>query len=106
MAKLIAIGNADNHPDYIFICPGCGSQHEIYTSKPNRLGAIWEFDGNIDKPTITPSVNSSAEDNGVVFFRCHFFIKKGKIKFLEDCTHAFSGQTLDLPDIEQPEQFV
>ena len=102
MAKLLAIGSAENHPDYLLICPGCGSQHEIYTTKPNRLGAQWSFDGDIDKPTIAPSVNSSASDNGVVFYRCHFFVNEGQIQFLPDCTHEYAGQTLELPDIDLP----
>lgn len=70
----------------------------------------WGFNGNAEKPTITPSVltwgdpNPNADPehdptgkyrNG---WRCHSFVTDGRIQFLTDCTHALAGQTVDLPD--------
>lgn len=106
MAKFITIGEAENHPNYIFICPGCGSQHEIFTSKPNRLGAIWQLDGSVDSPTITPEVDSCLTNNGEIIYRCHFTLAKGKITFMDDCTHEKAGKTLTLPDIATAEPSV
>jgi hypothetical protein len=29
---------------------------------------------------------------------CHSFVTDGRIQFLTDCTHAFAGRTVDLPE--------
>lgn len=89
MAKLKAWG-ADYpgkvHQYYIFTCPGCEREHNI-TSE------IHTFNGNFEKPTLTPSVLFVNKP------RCHSFVKDGKIQFLSDCEHALAGQTVDLPEI-------
>lgn len=75
----------------IFYCPGCKSFEWINSS--------WKFDGNVDNPTIHPSVKSITTLNGKEVSLCHHFIKAGKIQFLNDCQHELKGQTVDLPDI-------
>jgi len=37
--------------------------------------------------------------DGVSEYRCHSFVRDGRIEFLSDCTHALKGQTVDLPDL-------
>jgi hypothetical protein len=32
-------------------------------------------------------------------FRCHSFVRAGRIEFLNDSTHALAGKTVDLPDL-------
>ena len=32
---------------------------------------------------------------------CHSFVTDGRIQFLNDCTHALAGQTVDLPDMKE-----
>ncbi len=90
-------------------CPGCKSGHEIDTEQKNSSGAIWKFDGNLERPTFAPSINGrwgtfadpnykpdpGHDHSGV----CHYFITAGKIIYCGDCTHALRGQTVDLPDI-------
>ena len=85
-------------PDYTFYCQGCHSDHGIWITKRNRKGAIWIFDGNLDKPTISPSINCGCDDHQVNY-RCHFFIKAGMIEFLSDCTHSLAGQTVEMEEI-------
>lgn len=88
-------------------CPGCGHGHEIDTEQPNSNKAMWKFNGNMERPTFTPSVNSRwgkyADPNGGYTDRqsgiCHYFITDGKIQYCGDSTHALKGQTVDLPDI-------
>lgn len=75
----------------LYYCPGCEEPHAIPTQTPYPNGAKWSFDGNVDKPTFSPSVHRV----GV----CHHFVQAGKIAFCSDCTHALAGQTVDLPDI-------
>lgn len=84
---------------YSFHCPGCGYQHCYHTEKPNPIGAIWTFNGDLEKPTFKDSllVNKSREGG---YPLCHLFVTDGEIRFLSDCTHKLAGQTLEMEDIE------
>lgn len=70
-------------------CPGCQGRHKIEVEKPNAWGAVWQWDGNVEAPTITPSVNHVG--------RCHYFIRAGRIEFCADSKHPLAGQTVDMP---------
>lgn len=87
-----------------FWCPGCEEYHQIDTAK-------WEFNGDFEKPTFSPSyltwldpnpeANTERKPEWEKFrlgFRCHSFIKEGKIEFLSDCTHKLAGQTVDMTE--------
>src|SRR5690606_32013119 len=89
-----------------FRCPGCDSTHMINTS--------WKFNGDLDKPTISPSIKVTSTRNlteeeiekiirgikiEVPQTICHSFITAGQIKFCSDSTHKLAGKTLDLPEI-------
>jgi hypothetical protein len=78
---------------YLHWCPGCEQMHIINTEKPNRFGAIWKFDGNLEIPTFSPSINHPGY--------CHYFIRAGKIEYCPDSTHKFSGQTIPMPDFPE-----
>ena len=80
---------------YVHWCPGCRQAHAINVEKPNPWNAVWSFDGNVDRPTFSPSVN--------IVGRCHYFIRNGNIEFCSDSKHALSGQTVPLP--EWPSEF-
>lgn len=82
-----------------FKCPGCGWTHMLNIDPDSR--PCWEFNGNVEKPTLTPSINASREyrDPNRPDQRCHSFVTDGRIQFLGDCTHALKGQTVDLPVI-------
>jgi hypothetical protein len=89
-----------------FRCPGCQSTHMV-TAPPSPIA--WGFNGDLDRPTLTPSVlvsydgPNAGEDRGggdlVPPARCHSFVTDGRIQFLADSTHALAGQTVDLPEI-------
>jgi len=51
----------------------------------------------MELPTISPSVLVTYEPKRI----CHSFVRDGKIQFLSDCTHALSGQTIDLSPIAE-----
>lgn len=74
---------------YLHWCPGCEQMHLINIEQPNRLGAIWKFDGNLESPTFNPSINLGY---------CHYFIHAGNITFCPDCKHQLAGQTIPMPD--------
>jgi hypothetical protein len=92
MAKLKDRGNGN----YQFWCPGCEGPHDIATvlehARANRDGSrpVWKFNGNMEAPTFSPSVNYPNW--------CHFFVEAGKIRFLDDCHHALAGKTVEIPD--------
>lgn len=92
------------------------------------VGPGWSFDGNLERPTFSPSVlvtsghftpGFNAAEKGCwctynaeqiakgqeascfECFRCHTFIVAGMVQFLSDCTHALAGQTLALPDLPE-----
>ncbi len=82
-----------------FNCPGCGYSHGFYVNREGYSGPKWDFNGNLEKPTVAPSIRMSTyyADKPHV---CHLYIKDGMIQFLSDCTHMLAGQTVELPEIE------
>ena len=89
---------------YLFLCPGCNEVHQVHTATPSdATGAKWSFNGDVEKPTISPSLLVRWPDNIKPDNVCHSFIKDGMIQFLSDCTHSLAGQTVELPDFKWPE---
>ena len=81
-----------------FWCPGCGQAHQITVSRDAAPdGPCWGFNGDGDCPTFTPSVLVTG-DPRLPQTRCHSYVTRGRILFLQDCTHPLAGQTVDLPD--------
>lgn len=71
----------------IFVCPNgrwcsilLGSTF-VDRSSPDRL-CVWQWNGNLEKPTITPSINCIAEKDGKPTGGCgwHGFIDNGIMK--------------------------
>ena len=104
---------------YSFMCLGCGHRHHIATQEPFENGAIWSWNGSMDRPTFQPSYLCTGDkwtppvtpENHAEFkaapwqqtrmpYVCHSFIAEGRIQYLSDCTHEFSGQTVDLPEMD------
>ena len=101
-----------------FYCPGCECSHMV---DPKR----WAVD--MENDTIHPSVlihenwtmpddwdpetapkdsddNFITQGNGKILGaiktpRCHSFVRNGKIQYLNDCTHALAGKTVDMEEI-------
>jgi hypothetical protein len=76
-----------NDNRYLFYCEGCKRVHSFNDT--------WQFDGNFDKPTISPSIKVTMQYKGTDYI-CHSFIKEGKIQYLNDCHHKLAGQTVPL----------
>lgn len=55
----------------------------------------WNFNGNFEKPTFSPSVREFESCGGGIT-RCHYTVTDGKIHYHEDNSHEFAGQTLDM----------
>ncbi|EHU3214712.1 anaerobic dehydrogenase [Acinetobacter baumannii] len=80
---------------YFIECPGCKCWHPLHVGPQHKIR--WNFDGNIEKPTFSPSLMVNAGESS----QCHSFIRNGQIQFLSDCHHSLAGQTVDLPEIEE-----
>lgn len=104
MGKLSAVLRSLEGGRLAFRCPGCDEAHHIQVGE--GPGPRWGWNGDVDRPTFTPSVlvtSPANPDAGPGFEewlterRCHSFVTDGRIQFLGDCTHALQGQTVDLP---------
>lgn len=114
---------------YSHWCPGCGEMHAFAVDAPNASGARWRFNGNLEQPVFTPSMNIRVNMPGmnghqadVAGSVCHYFVLDGAsidsakrrglpsmpavvdrtrsyIQFLSDSTHALRGQTVLLPHL-------
>lgn len=93
-----------------FYCPGCKTRH-VVTVRGEHQGTAWEFNGSLERPTLSPSVlvtwyKPSDDDTEFddptkdVKQTCHSFVRDGRIEFLSDCSHSLAGQTVDLPELE------
>jgi len=94
-----------------FYCNGCKRTHTVNFHPSNQ----WGFNGDFDKPTLTPSVltkyrhpkgysNDNPAPHGYdgeyVTEVCHSFVTDGNIQYLGDCTHELAGQTIELPEFK------
>lgn len=104
-----------------FWCPGCNEAHQVTVD--GERNPRWGYNGNAERPTFTPSIlvrgvridGGDAElDRIIDSYKlpeereqmladrrintvCHSFVTDGRIQFLDDCTHALAGATVDLP---------
>lgn len=83
----------DPVPDFLFWCPGCKFGHAVWTTKKNRVGAQWSFNGNMEKPSFDPSILGLKTVNHP---RCHLFVRNGMLEFCGDCEHEFAGKTIPM----------
>lgn len=104
MPKLKGVSTTINGEEkrigYVFFCLGCDRHHRIPTQDANDgQRCFWDFNGNMDKPTFTPSIFVHGKGASEVGHECHSFVTDGKIQYLGDCTHHLAGQTIELPEI-------
>lgn len=86
---------------YMIQCPGCNGWHVIYTEQDDHVTVRWEFNGNLEKPTFSPSIKVQWREGPEQANKvCHFFVRDGMIQFCGDSTHTLAGQTVPLPDWE------
>lgn len=106
---------------YMHWCQACKSGHFFYTNNANEGKPNWNFDGNVEMPSFTPSMHifyneptvdddeidrlmklretdKSIEVPSVRVTTCHYYLTAGRITYMNDCQHSFKGQTVDLLD--------
>jgi hypothetical protein len=91
----------------VFWCLGCevidsegerqAGAHMLPVTGDSNGRPMWDFDGNLDAPTLSPSILSRS--NRAEPLVCHSFMRAGQMEFLGDCTHALAGQTVPLPPL-------
>jgi len=101
MPKLEAVhdGKDGTLIGYYFFCPGCQTLHgPMVAHSQGYQGPKWTFNGDLEKPTFSPSILVYAHATGP---RCHSFVRNGQIQFLTDCGHELAGKTVDLPELPE-----
>jgi hypothetical protein len=116
-SKLRSIATGPNTKGISHWCPGCEEMHAItIESGPESSRPTWHWDGNIDAPTVSPSVRITGKQtiklNGewtgewvrdaagnAVDMCCHYILTAGQLNFCSDSTHALAGKTVPLPDL-------
>ena len=94
MAKLRKAKLPDGGFQYMFTCPGCDEWHGCKVPG-------WTFNGDMDKPTFSPSLKVTMKRHEQPTRICHSFIKDGMIQFLNDCHHKLAGQTVEIPEMDE-----
>lgn len=87
-----------------FVCPGCvdfgRSGLHMLPVNTNVKSLAWTWDGNLNFPTLTPSILTGKDSPNI----CHSYLTAGIFKFLDDCTHSLAGKEVPIPDL--PDWFV
>lgn len=93
MAKVVA--SSDGKTMFVF-CPGCGHAHGFHVKR--ETSPNWAFNGDMNKPTFTPSMRTFVVENGQEVTLCHSFVTDGRIQLLDDSKgHEVRGWH-DLPE--------
>ena len=104
MDKITAVKRADSSfLGWAFYCPGCECDHIAYTEESwngqDRTGGVWNWNGDRETPTFTPSLKITYPlEGGKSLKICHFFVEAGQIRYLSDCTHGLKGKTVQMED--------
>lgn len=96
--KLSTILRGTDH-GIAFRCPGCDEVHVVNTKPGN--GPVWDWNGDVDKPTVSPSIQVTKPWVTRSELGCHSYVREGRIEFLSDCKHALAGQTVNLPPFDR-----
>ena len=76
-----------------FWCPACECGHWVRIAGTD---GVWSFNGNFDKPTLTPSVLVRGTDRAGNPTVCHCHVTDGHIQFCNDCTHDMASKTVPM----------
>lgn len=109
--RIWGLGNPEEEAKGVMavMCPGCKCHHIIATVQPFSNGATWKFNGDLEKPTFSPSLlvktgsyacPGFVDPPGIPGVVCHSWIESGTIRFMDDCTHDLRNQAVELPDVD------
>ena len=84
------------------LCPACDVEHNFrvnqvfWDSASSTDKDAWEFNGDYEKPTFSPSMLANKDNWYPDLPLCHSFVKNGQWEFLADSTHDLAGQTVQM----------
>ena len=81
----------------VFFCEGCNDNHSVIIKGSNC--PIWAWNGSEKTPTFSPSVRVRYGSNPQSKM-CHFYVRKGIIEYLHDCTHKFKDSNIPLKEFD------
>jgi Family of unknown function (DUF6527) len=69
-------------------------------TKGTREGTnAWTWDGNLEKPTLRPSIRTTYH-NGKELTEIHYWLIEGVCHCISDCTDGSAGKLIPLIDVE------
>jgi len=88
-------------------CPGCDTLKDSTGSRSSGLHMLpisgdvnarptWEWNGDLVKVTLNPSILTKYRMEEKGEFVCHSFLRNGIWEFLNDCTHELAGQKVPM----------
>jgi Family of unknown function (DUF6527) len=88
-----------NYTALMFVCPGCGNDLHMLPINTTEKSPSWDWDGNLEAPTLSPSIKTEWGNETSGIHVCHSFLKAGIFEYLSDCTHQYVNQHIPLPDL-------
>jgi hypothetical protein len=93
--------NGKTYDVLMFVCPGCAAGgpkdyeglHMLPVNAENIDKPSWGWNGDLESPTLSPSILSKG------YCVCHSFLRDGIFEFLTDSSHPLSGQNVPMPDL-------
>jgi len=85
---------------FYFWCPGCKRVQLFNVGQTNSNGAKWDFNGNFECPSFTPSLRYVGGPTGTL---CHVVLTDGILNYCNDNPHACNNQKIPLPKIPDDE---
>lgn len=76
--------------------PGSTGLHMLPVNSTTKSPS-WEFDGNLEAPTLSPSILTGRNSGKI----CHSFLRNGILEFLGDCNHKLANQSVPLPELPE-----
>jgi len=87
---------------WMILCHNKGCGYHCFP-KAGKPGARWSFNGSLDHPTFSPSMNEACNQPdmkdhrpGLMSSRCHFIVSAGQIYYCSDCTHNFRERSMPM----------
>ncbi|HRQ87340.1 MAG TPA: DUF6527 family protein [Bacteroidia bacterium] len=75
-----------------YLCPACDGSHAVSVfGTKNHCGASWDWNGDYQHPTISPSIKATAPGG----YCCHHFVRDGRMEVCGDSSKN-AGRTLPM----------
>lgn len=84
-----------------YMCPGCKHKHVVEAAR-------WNWNGSLDKPTLSPSVRHFYvhPKRKEEVTTCHYYVRDGWIEFCSDCQHNLASQRVELAELQPQAPYI